>query len=752
MAKNIIIGKNSLITKQICKHLKDVFVFSVNDFNQIYFKKKIKEFKKINLIFNNFYPSKNLNTLSVNNYRKFCELSLEKISLILESIPSSKINKIIYTSSASVHRIPENLNTKFKDNFNRELYSSFKLAAEKLILNYSNNKKKNHYIMRLFNTYGNSADQFSFIEKIIKLKNKNKKIYLINDGNSIRDFIHLDDVAKIYKRILLKKFQNGIYDLGTGKGYFIKDIINYTNFSKNKIIKINNVNEIHNSIAQNKNLIKELKNFKFFNLSNYLKQKFKTNKNLIQPISNLDYDHLRKNVINGVIIYGAGYAGKQIYHELKKNNEDILFFVDDDIKKQNTSINGIPIISYKNLIEIKDSFIVKRIYLTIPSLQKKSLDNMIKEIKKNFFDVRYLPEKKFLISDKINIQDLNINEINSILNRKQIKFKKIKKLSNKIILVTGAAGTIGSEICRQLILHNVRKIIAVDKSEIGIYEQQNRKFEKKIFYNLLDVNDYFLLDKIIKENNVNIVFHAAAYKHVNILENNIYSAVKNNIFATYNVCKASVENSCEMIFISTDKAANPISILGHTKRGAEKVCEFFNERLNNKNKIKIVRFGNVFGSSGSAINNFIDKINDESPIEITNKKASRYFMTVLEACHLVLKTSAINSTGKVFILNMGKPINILKLAENLGKIKMKLNNNYIFRYKEVGLKPGEKLRETLKDKNEIIRKVSNEIFIVYNKNKKIEKFGYFFQKLKKYFFNLDKDKLIKELKNITKFC
>ncbi len=466
----------------------------------------------------------------------------------------------------------------------------------------------------------------------------------------------------------------------------------------------------------------------------------------------MDYDHLRKNIINGVIIYGAGYAGKQIYHELKRNNEDVLFFIDDDIKKQNTSINGIPIISYKNLIEIKDSFIIKRIYLTIPSLQKKKLDNMIKEIKKNFFDVRYLPEKKFLISDKINIQDLNINEINSILNRKQIKFKKIKKLSNKIILVTGAAGTIGSEICRQLILHNVRKIIAVDKSEIGIYEQKNRKFEKKIFYNLLDVNDYSLLNKIIKQNKVNIVFHAAAYKHVNILENNIFSAVKNNIFATHNVCKASVENSCEMIFISTDKAANPISILGHTKRAAEKVCEHFNESLNNKKKIKIVRFGNVFGSSGSAINNFIDKINDESPIEITNKKASRYFMTVLEACHLVLKTSTINSTGKVFILNMGKPINILKLAKDLGKIKMKLNNNYIFEYKEIGLKPGEKLKETLKDKNEIIRKVNNEIFIVYNKNKKIEKFGYFFQKLKNYFFYLDKNKLIKELKNITKFC
>ena len=205
--KNIIIGKNSLITKEICKYLDNVYIFSANELNKINFNQKIKNFKKINLIFNNFYPSKNLNTMNKNDYRKFCDLSLEKISFILETIPSSKINKIIYTSSSSIYRIPENLNNQFKDNFNRELYSSFKLAAEKLILNYSHNKKKKYFIMRLFNTYGNSTDQFSFIEKIIRLKKNNKKINLINNGNSIRDFIHVKDVAKIYKQFIEKKLK-----------------------------------------------------------------------------------------------------------------------------------------------------------------------------------------------------------------------------------------------------------------------------------------------------------------------------------------------------------------------------------------------------------------------------------------------------------------------------------------------------------------------------------------------------------------
>ena len=751
MIKNIIIGKNSSITKYICKYVKNTYVFSANELRETNLKKIIKNCKKINLIFNNFYPSKNLNTLNKNSYKKFCELSLGKISFVLEKIPSSKINKIIYTSSASVYRISENLNNPNKDDFNRELYSSFKLAAEKLILNYSHNKKKEYFIMRLFNTYGNSIDQFSFIEKIIRLKKNNKKINLINNGNSIRDFIHVKDVAKIYKQFIEKKFENGVYDLGTGNGYLIKDIIDFSNFPKANIIKLDNINEIYNSIAQNKSLIKQIKNYKFYDLGKYLKQKLKINKKAIRSISNYEND-TRKSQINGVVIYGAGYAGKQIYHELKKNNEDILFFVDDNLKKQNTNYKGVPIISYRNLLNIRKNFKIKRVYLTIPSLDKTSLEKMIKKIKTNFFDVRYLPEKKFLISDKINIQDLNINEINSILNRKQIKLKKIKKLSKKTILVTGATGTIGSEICRQLIQHNVKKIIAVDKSEIGIYNQQKKINGNKISYNLLDINDYFFLEKIIKDNNVQMIFHAAAYKHVNILENNVYAAVKNNVLATFNVCELAVKNSCEMIFISTDKAANPISILGYTKRVAEKVCEYFNLNFKYQKQIKIVRFGNVFGSSGSAINNFLDKINNENPVEITSKKASRYFMTVLEACHLVLQTTTINSKGNAFILNMGKPINILKLAQNLAKIKMKINNNYNFKYKEIGLQPGEKLKETLKDKNEILKKVSKEIFTVHNRNKNTNRFQFHFEKLKNNFFKAQRNKLIKDLKNIAKFC
>lgn len=750
MITNIIIGKKSSVTKSLIKFIGKFELFSANDLNEATIK-KIQSKKKINLILNNFYPSKLLNSLSYNDYRKFEKLSLNDLTNLLSKISPKKVNKIIYTSSAAVYRLIENIDNQKKDEFNRILYSSFKLASEKIILNYCIKNNLNYHIFRLFNLFGNSNDTFSFIEKIIKSKKDNKKILLINGGSSIRDFVHLDDVGKIYNIFIKKKIDNGIYDIGSGKGYLIKDIIKFVNFSNNNIKRKNNIEEIHNSIANTKNLKKVIKDYKFKDLGNYIAKKLNfKNKRVIKPISN--FENNNRHILGGVVIYGAGFAGKKIFSELKKNDENVLFFVDDKINLQNTNFEGTPIISYENLLKINKNYNIKRIYLTIPSLNKNLQNKIIKKIKKNFFDVRYLPEKKFLISDKIDIQDLNINEINAILNRKEIKLKKIKKLFNKTILVTGAAGTIGSEICRQLMQQKVKKIIAVDKSEIGIYNQQKKINGKKISYNLLDINDYSFLEKIIKDNKVQMIFHAAAYKHVNILENNIYAAVKNNVLATYNLCELAVKNSCEMIFISTDKAANPISILGYTKRVAEKVCEYFNSKSKKQKKIKIVRFGNVFGSSGSAINNFLDKINSENPIEITNKKATRYFMTVLEACHLVLQTTTIHSRQNIFILNMGKPINIFKLAENLAKIKMKINNNYIFRYKEIGLQPGEKLKETLKDKKEILEKKSKEIFTVRNKNKDNNKFEFYFKKLKICFLKTQKKELIKELKNISKVC
>jgi len=749
MIKNIIIGQNSFVSKACIKYFKNTVIISANELSIEKIDKEINKYKKINLILNNFYPSKLLDNLNQDNYQTLCSLSLEKIILLFEKIPSYKINKIIYTSSASIYRIAENINDPKKDHFNRELYSTFKLAAEKLIINYAFRKNKDYYIMRLFNTFGNHADKFSFIEKIIRAKKNNTKLTLINEGLSLRDFIHLDDVGKIYSIFASKKLIKGIYDIGSGKGYLIKDLVNLTKISIKKLIKINIIKEIQNSVADTKNLISQIGNYKFKSINNYIKKELNLKNNSKLKL----FTHEKRNnyIKTGAVIYGAGYSGKQILRELKNNNEDILCFVDDNLKLQNSLIDEIPVISYENLLKIKKYSQIKRVYLTIPSLKKNSQTKILKKIKKDFFDVRFLPEKKFLVSDQINFNDLKIDEINNILNRNQIKIKKIRKLSNKKVLVTGAGGTIGSEICRQLIQQKVKKVIAVDKSELAIYNLQNKIIDKKIIFKLLDINNLHILDKIIKKEKIDIIFHAAAYKHVNILEKNIFSAVKNNIFATYNLCNLSKKYFCEMVLISTDKAANPKSILGYSKRVAEKICEYFNKVENNKNFINIVRFGNVFGSSGSAITNFLEQINENKPINLTDVRATRYFMTILEACHLVLQTIEIKTKKDIFVLNMGKPLNILDLAKNLARIKSRINPNYKFTYNVIGLQPGEKLHETIVDKMEFKKRFNNEIFLVHSKRKKNANFIKYYQNLCINYDKQNENELLKQLKNIIKY-
>lgn len=746
---NIILGKKSSVTKSIINFTKNSTVISANNFNIDTLLSIIKKFSSVNIVFNNFYPSKFLNKLTYKDYEKFENLSLKKNIKILESLPKKKINKIIYTSSSAVYKIPSSLNNEKIDKYNRDLYSSFKLVSEKLISNYANKNKIKYYLLRLFNTYGNSNDEFSLIEKIIRSKNNNKKIPLINEGLSIRDFVHLNDVGKIYNIFLNKNIKNGIYEIGSGEGFLIKDLFQLVNIPKKNIIKIKQIEEIERSIANTEKLFKQIGFYKFKNLSSYLKKKCNLKNNKTLPI----LENVKKNKSNlfGIIIYGAGFAGKQISEELKKNNEDILCFVDDNIKKQNTMVNNIPVVSYSNILKIDKYQNAKRVYLTIPSLTKKKLYQLINKIKKNFFDVRYLPQKKFLISDQLNINDLSIDDINQILKRKQIKIKKIKKLYNKNILVTGAAGTIGSEICRQLVQHGVKKIIGLDHSELSIYSIQKKSNDKRIKYQLADINDFNLLKNIIKKEKIDIIFHAAAYKHLNILEKNIFAGVKNNIFATYNLCQLSYDCNCDLVFISTDKAASPKSILGYTKRIAEKICENFNTKLKKNSKISIVRFGNVFGSSGSAINNFFDQINSQSPINITDKRATRYFMTIMEACHLVLQTTEIKFNNKIFVLNMGKPVNIFQLAKNLARIKTRINPNYKFTYKEIGLNPGEKLHEKIFDKNEIKKKYNNEIYLIEKCKNALFNFNKYYSEIVNYYNTNNKKELYNSLKKITKY-
>ena len=739
---NIIIGKNSSLTRSLSREIKKPIILSANSSNLVSELKKYKN-KKINLIINNFYPAYKINTISNKDYEKFNKLSLKVIFDIFANLKPKNINKIIYTSSSSVFIIPQNINNFSNDIFNRNLQGSFKIAAEALVSNFSSKNNIKCYIMRVFNTFGDPNCKFSFVEKLIQLKQKNKKVRLINGGNSVRDFIHVKDVAKIYKYFLKNNIKSNYFDIGTGNGCYIKDLVKLLNFKNNKIINLNNIHEREHSIANNLRLVKILKNFKFVNVEKYIKSKinFKS-KNKILFVKDNNFTDFKPS---GHIIYGAGFAGKVILKELKRSNEDVLYLIDDNIRLKNTSVNGIPIINFSDLIKLKDKINVRRVYVCIPSFEKNKLESLINRLKKHFFDVRYLPQKKYLISDKLDLNDFKINEINQILKRKQHEQRLIKNINKKNVLVTGGGGSIGSEICRQLCIQNVKKLICLDQSELAIYNLKKKLGSKSTFV-LGDMGDENLVRTIIKKYKINLVIHAGAYKHVNILEENIFSAVKNNIFATAILSSISLENKCDFLLVSTDKAAQPKSILGYTKRLAEMYCEYLNTFNNNKSYINIVRFGNVFGSSGSAVNNFLDQINNNQVITVTNKKATRYFMTIIEACFLVLQTTNSKFKNKTFVLNMGTPINIYKLAEYFAKLKSKINPTYKYKIIETGLNAGEKMHEKLFSTNEKV--LYSDTYLKVIKNKKIHNvlFEKKYNDLVSAYIKNDKQKLLRILK------
>ena len=743
MIKNIIFGKRSRLTSSLIKIIKNYEVISASEINH---KKDIlnDNFKK-NYVFNNFYPSHELNYINPSHYEKFVNLSINQLIEILSNLKITTINKIIYTSSSSVNNIGSNLSNSAHDRFNRKLYASFKYASEKITENFCRKKNINFYIMRIYNTYGDKNDKFSFIENLIKTKKEKLNLTLINDGISIRDFIHLNDVASIYKKFLNKEYDSGIYDVGTGKGRLIRNLVDFVNIEKKYIIKKQNISESTKSIAELNKLKQYLGNFKFKSLEIYLRDKLKiSSKKKIYSIKNKFYT----NKDEGSVIYGAGFAGEKLYLKLKEQGENIIFFVDDDLKKQNTTLFNIPIISFKNLNILNKRSRIKKVFIAIPSLNQKKINRIKVKLSGSFFDTRYLPEKKFLVNNNINLSDIKNDQLNIFINRKPINIKKIANLKNQSILVTGAAGTIGFEICKQLIYQGAKKIIGIDHSEIAVYNKKNQ-IDSKAKLLLCDVNDHVLLDQIISKNKINLIIHAAAYKHVNILEENINTAIYNNVIGTKNVCKIAIKNNVNLILISTDKAVEPKSVLGYSKKVCEQIVHYYNS-FNKKNYFDIVRFGNVFGSSGSAVTKFIEQINNNKPLTITNKLATRFFMTILEACYLVLETTSFKKKNKIFILNMGKPINIYQLAKKLGEYKKNLDPNYEIKFTETGLKKNEKLHERLFEKKELLMKINQNVFYVNNNKFDYKKFYKVFSDLEKNYKFYSKKKIMFCLKSISK--
>lgn len=435
---------------------------------------------------------------------------------------------------------------------------------------------------------------------------------------------------------------------------------------------------------------------------------------------------------NRILIYGAGAAGLQLLNTIKNDPRlDIVGLYDDASNISGSDISGYRVYGKKkHLKELKQSFNDLIVYLAIPSLDNKSRQKIIAKLEKIKLEVKTMPGLHELVSDDkklAKIQDLSLSDI---LPRKSI-ISTNYKFHNQNILITGAGGSIGSEIAKQLLIGNPSKIVMFDISEFNLYriEQELRqiievkKYNTELISLLGDVKNKKRILSIISRHNIKTIYHSAAYKHVPIIENseNIFEGIKNNIFGTKVICDAVSEtNVSKLVLISTDKAVRPTNVMGATKRVSEMIAQCYDHKYRSK-IFCMVRFGNVLNSSGSVIPLFTQQIKNGGPITITHKDVTRFFMTIPEAANLVLQAGELSKGGEVFILNMGEQIKIYDLAKRLihlsGRNVAEENKDNGIEIKEVGLRPGEKLYEELlisgnedtTDNEKIL--ISKEIFI-----------------------------------------
>ena len=743
--KTIILGKRSFLSKRLGKKINSSFVFNYEEFKNFNFNNK----EKFNLIINSFYPASKLSKIT--SYNDFYNQSIGNISEVLDQIEPKKINKIIYTSSASIYG---SINEKQyeNDNNNRSLYSSTKLLNEILLNNFCKKRKIQLIIARVFNMYGPN-DNFSIIQKIIRANKDKQKISIHNQGNIVRDFIHVDDVCKIYTKFLKLK-KSFIFDVGTGYGTKIIDILTFLNISKSNIIFTKNkVDEINHSIANTSEIKKNIKNFSFIKIENFLKKeiKIKTNKNLLTQIKKNSANTIN-NYLNGSVIYGCGFAGKKIAHKLiKLNNNSISLFVDDDKNLVGKKYLGKKIVSFNELMTISKKKIISNVIIAIPSLSHEKLMSIYTKLFPMTLNITALPNKQNLLKkNDVTIQDLKNLDLGDILNRKIFNIDKnsIKNFSNKSILVTGGAGSIGSEISQQLLKANPSKLIIIDNSEYSLFKvKQKLGTNRNIKYILLDINNKKQIKKIIKYNKVKYIFHAAAYKHVNFLEENLISAVRNNILTTISLLESIKNTGVNLIIISTDKAVEPINILGMTKRASEIIALTISKEVDFKSSnISVVRFGNVFGSAGSAIEIFKNQIKNDLPITLTDLKMKRFFMSIREACNLVLKASQLKNSSSIFILRMGKSIKIIDIINKMFNLMKKENQK--LKIKIIGKFKAEKIDEKLTNKK--LKNTSiKEISITKDKILSYKKVQSFLKSLDFFLENLDEKNIKILLKRFT---
>lgn len=433
------------------------------------------------------------------------------------------------------------------------------------------------------------------------------------------------------------------------------------------------------------------------------------------------------------LIVGAGEGGRILYNSFlgSKTAQDIhvVGFVDDDPNKRNTYLSGKKVLgALKDIPELIEKYDIQMVTIAIPSLSRKKLRRIFELVESARVKVNTMPSIEELASGKISVSKLKTIDVVDLLGRDEVKLdiESIKdQITDKVILVTGAGGSIGSEICRQIIQFNPAKLLLLGHGENSIYlidrelHTHHQKCPTEIVPIIADIQDREKINEIMEQYHPDIVYHAAAHKHVPLMEYNPKEAVKNNIFGTKNVAEAAKAAKVKnFVMVSTDKANNPPNVMGSTKRIAEMIVTGLNEE--GCTKFSAIRFGNVLGSRGSVIPVFREQIAQGGPITVTDFRMTRYFMTIPEASRLVIQSGALAKGGEIFILDMSEPVKIVDLAKNM--IRLSGYSEDEIEIIETGIRPGEKLyEELLLDKERNDEAVYEKIFVGNIKGYSIQK-------------------------------
>ena len=452
------------------------------------------------------------------------------------------------------------------------------------------------------------------------------------------------------------------------------------------------------------------------------------------------------------LIVGAGEGGRILYNSFlgSKTAQDIhvVGFVDDDPNKRNTYLSGKKVLgALKDIPELIEKYDIQMVTIAIPSLSRKKLRRIFELVESARVKVNTMPSIEELASGKISVSKLKTIDVVDLLGRDEVKLdiESIKdQITDKVILVTGAGGSIGSEICRQIIQFNPAKLLLLGHGENSIYlidrelRTHHQNCPTEIVPIIADIQDREKINEIMEQYHPDIVYHAAAHKHVPLMEYNPKEAVKNNIFGTKNVAEAAKAAKVKnFVMVSTDKANNPPNVMGSTKRIAEMIVTGLNEE--GCTKFSAVRFGNVLGSRGSVIPVFREQIAQGGPITVTDFRMTRYFMTIPEASRLVIQSGALAKGGEIFILDMSEPVKIVDLAKNM--IRLSGYSEDEIEIIETGIRPGEKLyEELLLDKERNDEAVYEKIFVGNIKGYSIQKVMDFVKSLPQ-----DDEQLAKEI-------